>query len=234
MKRTEWVLNLAMALLVVCAVTVTVLVVRREFFPPRQEQTVQGAPVADWQSYSRAGRRLGRADAPVTLVVFSDYQCPYCRVQADQLRTLRQSYPDDISVVYRHFPLPSHPHAVAAARASECAGLQHRFEEYHNALFARQESIGMFPWADFAKSAGIPDRDAFLQCIQSPPVAVAAAVDRDLRAGQRLEVSGTPTLLINGRRFQGAVPWDTLTAHVQRALGATVSRDSAFSPYSLR
>jgi protein-disulfide isomerase len=208
----------ALVILTLCALTTTALVARRELFPPRaQAQAPPPARVEGWREYARDGHRMGPERAPVSIVVFSDFQCPYCAVLMARLREVRGAYPGEVSVVYRHFPLPTHPHAVAAARASECASAQGRFEAFHDALFAAQDSIGILGWDRFAAAAGVADLPRFAACAAA--TAPIPALERDTVAGRRLRVSGTPTVLINELRFQGALPTDTLHAYVRRALG---------------
>lgn len=229
--KHEWFLNGVAGVLVVCALTVTGLVVRREFSQPVKPATALVATrVTDWRTYALAGHRIGRADAPVTIVLFSDFQCRFCAVGAERLRELRRVRPDDFAVIYRHFPLRSHPYAAPAARASECAARQQRFEAFHDALFAAQREIGTKPWERFAETAGVPNRAAFQACIHS--ATQDPALQRDSLDGARLGVSGTPTLLVNDMRLNGAVPLDTLVAYVDRALRA--QKSSVHTPVSSR
>jgi protein-disulfide isomerase len=214
--KTEWMLNLATGTLTLCALAITALVVRQEFFPKSPSGALRPQVISGAREYSRAGHRTGPADAPVTIVAFSDFQCPFCGVAAERLRTLREQYPKEIAIVYRHFPLDIHPHAIAAARASECAAVQGRFQAFHDALYAAQDSIGLAPWERFAATAGVPDTSAFAVCAAG--TAPLPALERDTLAGKRLQVRGTPTLLVNETRFQGAPPLDSLEAYVQRAL----------------
>jgi protein-disulfide isomerase len=208
--------TLGSAAVVLCAIVLTGLVVRRELFPASPEHPADRV-VDDWREYAAEGRRSGRADAPVTIVVFSDFQCPACRQLADQLDSVRARHPRDVAVVYRHFPLtPVHPYAQAAALASECAGGQGRFEAFHDALFREQALVGIGGWRHFATAARVPDLDAFDRCVADP--APNPAIARDFQAGRKLGVTGTPTLLINERRVQGTPPLDELEAYVRRAL----------------
>jgi protein-disulfide isomerase len=213
------ILDAALVTLTLCAVVVTGLVARREFFPPAGGmQPPAPVRVPDWRAYAREGHRMGPADAPVTIVVFSDFQCPYCGILTERLHTVMRAHPREVAVVYRHYPLAGHPYALGAARASECAAAQERFPAFHDALFAAQDSIGVAGWDRFASTAHVPDLARFRACAaQAGPI---ATVKRDTVAGMRLRVSGTPTLLINDTRLQGAVPADTLEAFVRRALAA--------------
>lgn len=207
--------NLSTALMVVCALTVTALVVRREIFhAPQAAVSVESRTVPDWRSYVE-GQRIGPADARVTIVEFSDFECPFCRETAERLRTIRGRYPRDVAVVYRHYPLSYHKHAVPAAKASLCAARQGRFEGYHDALFARQDSLGLIPWTQLAAIAGIPDVPGFEECMRGPdPV---PEIERDLAAGTRLGVRGTPAILVNDRLVFGAPP-GLLEELVERAV----------------
>lgn len=207
---------LANGVLALCAIVVTGLVIRQEFFtaspsaaPPRLTQ------VPGWHGYTRGGHRSGPDDAPVTMVVFSDFQCPACRLLATHLKALRTEFPEDLVIVHRHSPLSRHPFAVEAARASECAAQQGRFAAFHDALFVEQSSIGLAPWTRFAVNAGVPDVAAFEQCTAAG--APSPTLHGDTLAANELKVTGTPTVLINGFRFMGTPPLDTLRAFVAQA-----------------
>jgi protein-disulfide isomerase len=216
------VLDGALVLLTLCALATTALVVRRELFASRPQAPERPVRISGWREFAREGHRMGPAGAPVTVVVFSDFQCPFCGTLMSRLNAVRQAHPQDVSVVYRHYPLSSHPHALAAARASDCAAAQGRFDAYHDALFAAQDSIGTTEWDRFAQTAGVPDLPRFRACAaETGPL---ASVARDTVAGERLRVSGTPTLLINDLRLQGAVPQDSLDAYVRRARAAARER----------
>lgn len=211
------ILDGAVVVLTLCAVVMTALVVRREFSSPRaQPEPLRPTQVSDWRGYARDGHRMGPAEAPVTIVVFSDFQCPFCGMLMSRLRQLRDAYPREVAVVYRHYPIADHPHAAAAARASECAADQGRFSAFHDALFSAQDSIGAVGWGRFAATAGVADIKRFEACAAA--TSPLPALERDVAAARRLRVSGTPTLLINDLRFHGAVRQDTLEAYVRRAL----------------
>lgn len=211
---------LANTVLVVCAVVVTGLVVRQEFFKPDPEVPPPPARVPNWRVYAQGGHRSGPAGAPVTMVVFSDFQCPACRLLATHLNALRTEFPEDLVIIHRHSPLSMHPFAVQAARASECADQQGRFAAFHDALFVDQTAIGLAPWTRFAVNAGVPDVTAFDQCMAAG--APSPILHADTLAANELKVTGTPTLLVNGLRFTGTPPLDTLRAFVVRATAPPV------------
>ena len=152
---------------------------------------------------------LGDARAPVTLVEYSDFQCPVCRSLHDVLRGLLPNYPQ-VRVVFKDFPLESlHPWARTAALAGRCAYQQDpkAFWKVYDAIYDHQELISASnAWSkmtDFAAQAGL-NAETFKACMASPEA--AAAVDASRANGQQLEVNSTPTVFVNGRRLVGADP----------------------------
>ncbi|HEX2095714.1 MAG TPA: DsbA family protein [Longimicrobiaceae bacterium] len=209
--------NLSSAILVVCAVIVTSLVVRREFFarPVGAQPAVR--EVEEWAGLDDVGNVMGSRAAPLQIVEFSDFQCPFCAKVKGDLKKLREKYGDRVAVVYRHFPLTAiHPHAVAAAVASECAGAQGRFEPYHDALFAQQDSIGKKGWSDFARVAGVPDLQEFDACTRSEQV--QARVAEDVEAAKKAEVDGTPSFVFQGKMISGSGAPEQLDRWIAEAL----------------
>jgi protein-disulfide isomerase len=195
--------NLPSIVIALCCVVVTGLAVKREFAPPNRPTPVSLGPelVKDWERYKEHGNRVGSSSAPVTIVEFSDFECPFCRRLHETLREIRAEYPQ-IATVYRHYPLERiHQNARKAALASECAASLGRFTEFADALFERQDSIGVISWAKFGQAAGISDTLAFNNCIRD-----SVHVDRirvDQEAGKALKVTGTPTVLVNQWRIRG-------------------------------
>ena len=207
--------NLGTGLVVACALVVTGLAVRRELFSavPAAQVTAEITRVADWRSYAE-GQRIGPANARVTIVEFSDFECPFCRATAERIRAIRAKHPADVALVYRHYPLPYHANALPAARASLCAARQGRFARYHDLLFAHQDSLSTIGWPRLARAAGVARPADFERCLED---GAPAEIERDLRAGERLGVHGTPTLLVNDRLIRGAPP-GALEDVVERAL----------------
>jgi protein-disulfide isomerase/uncharacterized membrane protein len=166
-------------------------------------------PAADVTGSARHVK--GHADAPVTIVEFSDFECPACGHAFGDLRDLVRSR-SDVKLVFRHFPLDSrcnkrvqqqlHPDACLAAAAAECAGKLGRFWEYHDALFEHQKALDRESLFRYARDVGL-DIATFRACLDDPATMDAIAADVD--AGSRLGVESTPTIFINGRRVQGAL-----------------------------
>ncbi|MBF0138449.1 MAG: thioredoxin domain-containing protein [Magnetococcus sp. DMHC-1] len=145
----------------------------------------------------------GPANAPVTIVEFSDFQCPYCRNIQATLSKIFEQYPDKIRLVFRHYPLPSHPLAAKAAEAAQCAAEQGAFWAFHDALFATDAD----PEIPFLKEMAAKqklDTAKFDQCLTSGKH--AARIQSDLAEGENLGVNGTPAFFINGIPLVGARP----------------------------
>lgn len=155
--------------------------------------------------------REGDAGATVSIVEWSDFQCPFCVQAYRDLRRLVHARPD-VSLVFRHFPLDSscnpklersvHPNACLAACAAECAGQQGRFWEYHDRLFENNDRLERDGLFRYAREAAL-DIAAFRICLDDP--ATVARVGEDIETGARLGVTSTPTLFINGRMIEGAL-----------------------------
>jgi protein-disulfide isomerase len=143
---------------------------------------------------------VGPPQAPVTIVVFSDFQCPFCRGTAEVLREVQRLESTRVRLVFRHFPLPMHDRAGRAAEAAECAAQAGRFWPVHDALFANPEKLSDAELASAAAGAGV-DPDAFARCLAGG--AARAAIDADKRAALEAGVEGTPAIFINGRRVTG-------------------------------
>ncbi|KYF54452.1 hypothetical protein BE04_14650 [Sorangium cellulosum] len=158
----------------------------------------------------------GPANAPVTLVVFSDFQCPFCSKFAGVLDQLEQEYPGKLRLAVKHRPLPFHKQARVAARASLAAHAQGKFWEYQAALFDKaQGALDKAGLEERAADLGL-DVARFARDMQSP--ALEAQVAADFEEGDRLAIEGTPTLFVNGRRVMGAQPIGVLRAAIDRAL----------------
>jgi protein-disulfide isomerase len=183
--------------LVICAlITVTVLI-RRELVPKtvaRSEE--QPIFIEDWRAHLTKGTLLGSSQAPVQLIEFADFECPFCSVFYQDLRSLQEKYPAQIALTYIHFPLLMHRFAEPAARAAECAGRQGRFEPMMDQLFRQQKAMGLKSWTEFASEAGVPQVAAFDVCMQSDEPEPRIVEGRTL--GEKLMVRGTPTLIVNG------------------------------------
>ena len=164
---------------------------------------------------SNSDRRIGPDRAPITIVEFSDFQCPYCRQGVKILKTLRQLYGDRIRIVYRDYLGPNHPYALQAAEAAHCAGEQGKFWEYHDLLFDRQSAGTGWDFRLLAKELGL-QLTAFDSCLHSGRF--QDRITKDLQEGLKLGITSTPTFFINGRPLVGAQPLASFQALIDTLL----------------
>jgi len=160
----------------------------------------------------------GDPNAPVTIIEFSDFQCPYCETFFSQsLPQIRSQYIDTgkVKMIYKQFPLSFHPKAQKAAEASECAFAQGKFWEMHDTIFNNQASMSVANYKKWAGEMGM-DQAAFDQCLDSGSMAASVAADQ--AAGMQAGVSGTPSFLINGQLVVGAQPFPVFQQAIEAAL----------------
>lgn len=159
--------------------------------PPRVEVASAGHP------------RLGSKNAPIKIVEFGDFQCPFCRRAQGILKALRAKYGDKIQLVYMDFPLGIHPHAFEAAEAARCAAEQNKFWQYHDAMFADQSKLAPADLKATAARLGLKKAE-FDSCLDHGKY--ESGIRKDIAEGTKLGVTGTPTFFINGREIVGAQP----------------------------
>ncbi len=160
---------------------------------------------------------LGPAGAPITIVEFSDFECPYCRKWQNEVwPQIQEAYEGQVRLVYRDFPLLSiHPGAVPAAEAANCAGEQDRYWEYHEVLFTTEASFSSESFHAFAEQIGL-DRERFETCMAE--ATYRPEVAKDYQDGTTLGITGTPTFFVNGYRVVGALPFDSFKQVIDQAL----------------
>src|SRR5262245_35864450 len=179
--------------------------------PPasRVEVSTDGAPVR------------GAADAPVTVVEFSDFECPFCKQTHPTLKQLLDRYPGKVRLAYRDFPLDSiHPQARRAAEAARCAQDQGKFWEYHDLLFTQSPQLAPEDLRRYAGQVGV-DVTKFDSCLAAGTH--KAAVQRDLDDGNRLGITGTPAFFVNGRTLTGAQPLEAFTRLIEQELAGVAA-----------
>jgi protein-disulfide isomerase len=159
----------------------------------------------------------GDDNAPVTIVEYSDYQCPYCANFNSTMNKVADNYGDKVRWVHRHFPLDAiHKYARKAAEASECAGDQGKFWEYSDKLFENQSKINDSLFSKLAKDLNL-NVDEFDKCVESGKF--EDKVDNDYKGGSKIGVSGTPAIFINNEPVKGgALPYDKLKTLIDELL----------------
>ena len=165
----------------------------------------------------------GSDKAPLTIVEFSDFECPYCSRLFSTMKQVEKTYGDRMRLVYRQFPLVNHPHAQKAAEASLCAHEQGHFWQMHDLLFQEQQALGV---PDLKAKAVTLKLDAanFEKCLESNRY--AERVKKDILDGSRIGVTGTPAMFINGRFISGAVPFEELAKIIDQELPNTDAKKS--------
>lgn len=161
---------------------------------------------------------FGDKDAPVTIVEFSDFECPFCTKAYDNaLKQVKSEYVDKglVNIVYRDFPLGFHQNAQKAAEAAECAGEQDEYYAMHDLLFESGVTGGINSFKEYAKTIGL-DTSEFDECLDSG--AMAKEVAKDMADGQAAGVRGTPAFFIDGKMISGAQPFSVFKQAIDAAL----------------
>lgn len=152
---------------------------------------------------------IGKKDAKITIVEFADFGCPYSKEAAQIVRVMAKQYPDSVRVVFRDFPIEElHPGSTIAAQAGGCAEEQGKFWEYHDAVFASNEPLGVEMISSVAENIGL-DLKQFAKCVDSNYY--ANAVESDILDGTKAGVIGTPTFFFNGQKVEGSIPFTVFT-----------------------
>jgi protein-disulfide isomerase len=188
--------------------------------PPiiRVEVSTDGAPAR------------GVADAPVTLVEFSDFHCPFCKRVQPTLEQLQVKYPKQVKLVFRDFPLDNlHPQARGAAEAARCAKEQGKFWEYHDLLFTNAPKASSKDLGKYAEQVGL-DGEKFQVCLSDG--GQQAAVQQDVVDGARLGITGTPMFFINGRPLSGAIPLERFVQVIEEELARSSVAQKISEPKS--
>ena len=194
--------------------------------PSQPSGPVVEAPVTQQPQYKRydipteGSYALGPADAPITIVEFSDYQCPFCRRWHDEVyEPLLAAFPGQIRMVYRHLPLTSiHPDAMSAAEAAMCAGEQDSYWQYHEKLFS-SESLGNSVYLQYAQDLGL-NPTLFEACLTDHKY--QQAIEKDSSFAIDLGINSTPTFFINGLAVVGAQPLDVFKQVIDKELAGEI------------
>jgi len=194
--------NIFTGILVICAVIVTSLSVH-QYLVGRNAAAAPPTHVEDWQRLlTNRPVNVGSTGAALKIIEFSDYQCPYCRQIEPNLQALVKRNQNKVAIVRYDLPLTQiHPYAFKAAIASRCAAAQGVYEPYETELF--HVDLASADWVGLAREAKVPDVPRFSSCLDSKET--ASLVEADIKTADRIGISGTPTLVINGKVLPGAV-----------------------------
>jgi protein-disulfide isomerase len=182
----------------------------------RMEQRNQPLSAEQLAAISAAdAASFGPADAKVTIVEFSDFQCPFCTRAASAAQQIKQKYGDRVRFVFRQFPLDFHQNAHVAAQAALAANAQGKFWELHDKMFADQSKLDRASLEQAAKEIGL-DLGKFKKALDDKTY--AGAVDGDIKLGQGVSVDGTPTMFLNGKRVSDATSFEAISQQIEAVL----------------
>jgi protein-disulfide isomerase len=171
--------------------------------PPRVAVSAANGPVK------------GSASAPIEVIEFADFQCPFCQAASPTVKRVLDTYGDRIRLAYRHYPLPNHQNARPAAEAAHCAHEQGQFWAYHDKLFGDPNKLTVAELKQTAAAMGM-DAPRFNKCVDDHKY--ASVVEADMKAGVDAGVSGTPAFFINGRLLSGAQPFEAVKRVIDEEL----------------
>jgi len=220
-RTADRVQSLAVGILVVCAVVVTGLVVRRELVsvPARAaarpvENTIDSKTHA---ALMAQGHLRGSKEARLTIIEFVDLEYPFCAMVDGVLDSVLRTFAEPVALLIKHFPLQTlHRHAYNAALASECAAVQGKFDAFVQAVYATQDSLGILDWTDFARRAGVSRMHEFSNCLSG--ATFAERIRDDIAAGASAGVYGTPTYIVGNSVYLGDPAHPRFSELIMRAL----------------
>lgn len=217
MARYERILT---ALLVIAAIVIAAVNVYRFVISPGNPSgtRAQSASVFDdWQDLLREGIALdSNTTAPVTIAYFGDLECPGCARFHHAIESVKSEFNNQVSSVFVHYPLPNHRFAIPGAIAAECAAAENRIPAFIASVYAKQDSLGLRPWQAFAMDAGVQDSAQFAECVTNTKTVLR--ISRGMEFGARVGVRGTPTVIVNGWRFDFPPDPKTLADAVRRLI----------------
>ncbi|MCB9785293.1 MAG: DsbA family protein [Deltaproteobacteria bacterium] len=158
---------------------------------------------------------FGPADAKVTIVEYSDFQCPYCSKAAETAHKIKEKYGDKVRFVFRQFPLSFHQNAMPAAQAALAAAEQGKFWEMHDKMFANQNALGREDLEKYAQEIGL-DMSKFKAALDNSTF--KEKVDSDQKLGESVGVQGTPSMFIGAERIENPIDFDAVSAQIDAAL----------------
>ena len=197
--------NKVILIIAVILIAVGLILMARESKAPQNNNGQTIKPV------DQADHLLGDANAPVKIIIYSDFQCPFCAEFAQTLKRVEQEFKDKVVMVFRHYPLPGHQEAEPAAEASECAAEQGKFWQMHDKLFADNLAgrLSQEQYKQDAADLGL-EQNKFNQCLDSGQY--QDKIKQQKAEGAIAGVTGTPTFFINNYIYPGAYPLDDFTA----------------------
>jgi protein-disulfide isomerase len=183
--------------------------------PSRPSRPGRPDPGKEYSVEIGSAPKKGPDSAPVKIVEWSDFQCPFCRRANPTLAQIEQEYGDKVQLVFKHMPLSMHSKAPDAHKAAAAAGLQGKFWEMHDLIFSDQRAMSPEKYEEYAKQIGL-DIDKFNQDRNSPQVEAILAAD--VAQASKLGITGTPAFFVNGRYLSGAQPFASFKVLIDEQL----------------
>lgn len=200
--------------LTICAIIITVFIIRNEFFQPNGQSEVRY--IEDWAQVEFNGWQSGPDNARVRIIEFFDYECPYCKNVQPTVQAIQEKYNRQVSFTYVHNPLNGHSKATKAAIAAECARKQGYFKPFHDLLFTQQELIGTFSYTEIAKDVGVPELSMFENCLEKEET--ISIVQSGLKLAKKFKIDAIPSFIINGELISGALQQELFEIMIEKAL----------------
>ncbi len=172
-----------------------------------------------WSKLVINGNEIGPDSAPVTVVEFSDFECPHCAKFEKVLEKYRRKFPKHIKVILHNFPLPQHKWALDAAKAAEGVKKYGNYAKFVSLLFENQDTFSKQPWDHLAQEAGVKDMKAFHAYIQQR--SVEKKIQNDVGLGMMIRLQQTPTIIINRMLYSGGLTYQEFTLAVNKATRAS-------------
>jgi len=191
--------------IIAAAIIITLLIVNKP------QLTTTNGNVNNQATGSADRIMVGPVNAPITIIEYSDFECPYCGRALPAVNEVIETFGDNVKIIYKHFPLSFHPNAQKAAEASECARDQGQFKAYHDKLFENQQALTLTSLKSYAKQLGL-DSATFDSCLDSG--IKATIVKEDFDEGKSVGVTGTPGFTINGQLLVGAQPFQEFAVKI--------------------
>lgn len=215
-SRLEWLADAATIVMALCGVVLVSARISHQGRSRTPSPTVDGSrEIPEWRTLAADGQRIGPPDAPVRIVEFGDYGCPFCRREEEALRALRRAYPTQVAVVYHYLPLDIHPDAYQGARLANCAADQGDFEAVHDLLYSAITLHGLDP-AEVAREGHISDLKAYVGCAgKTDPV---PRIEADIQTAGRLDIVAVPAVIFQGTLLHPPPDSATLFRKTEEAL----------------
>lgn len=200
-------------ILIICALTITFFIIKKEFFPP--SKNLNKKTVENWHSLVREKRKLGDPNSKIKIISFSDYNCPYCKVMYSILYDFWKNR-KDVYLVFYEYPRENNESSFEASLVALCASYQNKYLEYRKILFERSDLRENKEWQQIAELAGIEDNIIFNKCFNDK-LSEKELID-EITIAKNYNIKYTPSIIINGYLIEGSISKNDLQKIVSEIL----------------